>query len=443
QDTMLSQIIKLVQEAQGSKAPIQRLADVISSYFVPVVIMLAIMTFIVWYTLGTQSAFSLALLNTIAVLIIACPCAMGLATPTAIMVGTGKGALNGILIKDAASLEVAQKVNTVIFDKTGTLTNGKPEVTDVISVSNAMKQTHKESAVLFTVARNDILRLAASLEKGSEHSLAEAIVKKAEDESLTLDQVTSFKAVAGHGVEGKIGKKFVILGNRKLMDKEKILYKDQEKQIQQLEEEGKTVMLLCLDKKLAGLLAVADQLKASAKTGVKILQDMKIEVVMITGDNSRTAKAVAKQLGDIRVLAEVLPEDKEKEVKKIQATGATVAFVGDGINDAPALASANVGIAMGSGTDVAIEAADITLVNKNLASVAAAILLSKKTMFTIKTNLLWAFGYNVILIPVAAGVLYPVWGLLLNPIFASLAMAMSSVSVVGNSLLLKRVKLFI
>jgi len=431
QDTMLAQIIKLVQEAQGSKAPIQRIADVISSYFVPIVIMLAIGTFAVWYSVGPNPALLFALLNTVAVLIIACPCAMGLATPTAIMVGTGKGAEHGILIKDAASLEVAQNISTVIFDKTGTLTKGKPEVTDVLPIHNTKIKSEK------------LLQIAGSIEKGSEHSLAEAIVKKAEDEGIILSRVEAFQAIAGQGVKGKIGRDEIVFGNRMLMEKEKISFKEQESEIQQLEQEGKTVMLLSLNSELAGLIAVADTLKESAKEGIKLLQDMGVEVVMITGDNYRTADAIAKQLGGIRVVADVLPEEKEKEVKKIQAEGKSVAFVGDGINDAPALAAANVGIAMGNGTDVAIEAADITLVNKNLTSVAASIALSKQTMRTIKMNLFWAFGYNVVLIPVAAGVLYPMFGLLLNPIFASFAMALSSLSVVGNSLLLKRVKLFV
>jgi Cu+-exporting ATPase len=452
---MLSQIIKLVQEAQGSKAPIQRLADVISSYFVPIVIMLAIATFVIWYIFGPNPAFLFALLNTIGVLIIACPCAMGLATPTAIMAGTGKGAESGILIKDAASLEVAQKINTVIFDKTGTLTKGKPEVTDIIVARGSSFAKASADKPVFSIPR-DLLQLAASLEKGSEHSLAEAIVKKAEEEKIELTKATEFRSVAGHGVEGELKvqneKLKVFFGNRRLMEKEGIeILKQVQDDVEKLETEGKTVMLLASSRhsreggnpELIGLIAVADTLKDSAKEGVRILQDMKIEVVMITGDNSRTAQAIAKQLGNIRVLAEVLPEEKEKEVKKIQAEGKSVAFVGDGINDAPALAAANVGIAMGTGTDVAIEAADITLINKNLASVAGAIQLSKKTMRTIKINLFWAFGYNVILIPVAAGVLYPFFGVLLNPIFASFAMAMSSISVVGNSLLLKRVKLLI
>jgi len=431
EETMLAQIIKLVQDAQGSKAPIQRLADVISSYFVPVVIMLAITTFVVWYVFGGDSAFLFALLNMIAVLIIACPCAMGLATPTAIMVGTGKGAESGILIKDAESLETAQKIGTVVFDKTGTLTKGKPEVTDVVSIQGSKLNTQS------------LLQIAASIEKGSEHSLAEAIVKKAEDEKITFEKTTGFRAIAGHGVEGKIGKNKVLFGNRKLMEREKITYKEYEDKIAVLEEEGKTVMLLAINKQLAGLIAVADTLKDSAKSGIKALRDMGIEAVMITGDNERTAKAIAHAVGIERIFAEVLPEQKEKIVKDLQVGKNKVAFVGDGINDAPALAASDVGIAMGTGTDVAIEAAGITLVNKNLASVAAAIKLSKQTMKTIRLNLFWAFGYNVILIPVAAGVLYPVFGLLLNPIFASFAMAMSSISVVLNSLLLRKIKLVI
>ncbi|MFA5932887.1 MAG: heavy metal translocating P-type ATPase [Microgenomates group bacterium] len=428
-DTMLSQIIKLVAEAQGSKAPIQRIADMISSYFVPIVIMLALATFVVWFDFGPQPAFLFALLNTVAVLIIACPCAMGLATPTAIMVGVGKGAENGILIKDAESLETAHKIQTIIFDKTGTLTEGKPVVTDVI-VSKEQKINDAE-----------LLRLAASIEKGSEHSLADAIVQKADEGKLKLDKVTGFKAVPGHGVEGMVGKVQVFLGNRKLMDREKINIKDFESTISKLETEGKTVMMVALDGKFAGFIGVADTLKASSKEAIESLKRMGIEPIMITGDNQRTAAAIGKLAGIERVLAEVLPDGKEAEVRKIQNEGKVVAMVGDGINDAPALAAADVGIAMGSGTDVAIEAADITLISKDLKSVASAINLSKKTMRTIKMNLFWAFGYNVILIPVAMGVLYPMWGILLNPVFASAAMAMSSVSVVSNSLLLKRIKI--
>ena len=424
-DSMLAQIVKLVQEAQGSKAPIQRLADIISSYFVPIVIMLAIVTFVIWYVF--VGSLLLALLSTVAVLIIACPCAMGLATPTAIMVGTGKGAESGILIKDAASLEITHKINTIIFDKTGTLTNGKPEVTDLVSV-NRLKE-------------DEMLRLAASIEKGSEHSLAEAIVKEAEKRKLNIESATKFKAIAGHGVEGLVGKYQIFLGNRRLMERERISLLSVNTEITRLENGGKTVMMLAADGKLAGLIAVADTVKESAKEGVKTLQRMGIEVAMITGDNQRTANAIAQKVGITRVLSEVLPDQKEAEVRKIQAEGKKVAMVGDGLNDAPALAAADVGIAMGTGTDVAIEAADITLINKDLQSVAQAINLSQKTMRTIKMNLFWAFGYNIILIPVAMGVLYPFFHILLSPIFASVAMASSSISVVSNSLLLKSTKL--
>jgi P-type Cu+ transporter len=426
-DTMLAQIIKLVEEAQGSKAPIQKLADIVSSYFVPIVIMLAFLTFGVWYIFGPQPAFLFGLLNTVAVLIIACPCAMGLATPTAIMVGTGKGAEHGILFKEASSLEIANKINAIVFDKTGTLTKGKPEVTDIIPVNKAKKE--------------EIIQIAASIEKGSEHSLAEAILKYAEIQKVKVTTVTKFNAIAGYGVEGVISKRKVFFGNRRLMDREKIAFKEVSKQIEDLENKGKTVMLLATEGKLLGIVAVADIIKETAKEGVAQLAKRGIEVIMITGDNERAAKAIATQLGIERVLAEVLPDQKEAEVRKLQAEGKQVAMVGDGINDAPAIAAADVGIAMGTGTDIAIEAADITLINKDLRSVAAAFDLSKKTMRTIKLNLFWAFGYNIVLIPVAMGVLYPFGGPLLNPIFASVAMASSSISVVANSLLLKRVKI--
>ncbi len=428
QDTMLSQIIKLVQEAQGSKAPIQRIADMISSYFVPFVLMLALATFAIWYDFGQTPALLFAILNTVAVLIIACPCAMGLATPTAIMVGTGKGAEQGILIKDAESLEIAHKINTVVFDKTGTLTNGKPVVTDIVT-SN-------------TIADNqEILQLVASLEKASEHSLADAIVKEAEKQNVTLLPVANFKAIPGFGVEGEIANKRVLFGNRKLMEKENISITHVDEHIIKLEHEGKTAMILSVDGKLAALIAVADTVKESAVEGIKRLQKMGIEVIMLTGDNERTAHSIAEKLGITRIIAEVLPDQKEAVIKKVQHEGKKVAMVGDGINDAPALAAADLGIAMGSGTDVAIEAADITLVNKNLSSIASAIVLSRNTMRTIKMNLGWAFGYNIILIPVAMGGLYPFFHLLLNPIFASAAMALSSISVVSNSLLLKKQKI--
>jgi len=448
QETMLAQIIKLVQEAQGSKAPIQRMVDIISSYFVPIVIILAFLTFGIWYIFGPQPALLFALLNTVAVLIIACPCAMGLATPTAIMVGTGIGAEHGILIKDAESLEIAHKINTIIFDKTGTLTKGKPEVTDIIPIQNSKFKS-----------KDDVLKIAASIEKGSEHSLAEAIVKEAEKKGLVLSKAEAFKATAGHGVSGILKiknpasqrgeqKSKILLGNRKLIEKENINYNSIVQTIELLENEGKTVMVLAVDKKLVGLIAVADTVKDYAKEAIEQLNNLAIGTIMITGDNARTAQAIAKQVGIKKVYAEVLPQEKEKILKSIRQAqdqndnaGGKVAMVGDGINDAPALAAADIGIAMGTGTDVAIEAADITLINKDLRSVAQAIKLSKKTMRTIKLNLFWAFGYNIILIPVAMGILYPFFHILLNPIFASIAMATSSISVVANSLLLKRVRI--
>lgn len=424
-DTMLSQIVKLVEDAQGSKSPIQRMADTVSSYFVPAVLVISVLTFVGWILL--TGSFVNGLVSMIAVLVIACPCAMGLATPTAIMVGTGLGAEKGILIKDAESLEIAHKINSIIFDKTGTLTNGKPLVTDIVPIGKFSKM--------------DVLKLSASLEKGSEHSLADAIVKKAEEEKVDMQAVSKFRAVAGHGVEGIIDSKHVYFGNRRLLEKEKISTDSHLENIEKLETEGKTVMLLAVNKNLVGLIAVSDTVKESAKEAVVALQKKSIEVVMITGDNMRAARAIAKKLGIERILAEVLPDQKGREVKKIQAEGKVVAMVGDGINDAPALATADIGIAMGTGTDVAIEAADITLINKDLNSVISAIELSNRTIRTIKQNLFWAFGYNILLIPVAMGVLYPMWGILLSPIFASFAMAASSVSVVSNSLLLKRVKI--
>lgn len=419
-DTMLSQIIKLVEEAQGSKAPIQRLADIISSYFVPIVIMLAILTFVGWYVFGPPAGgFIFAMLNSIAVLIIACPCAMGLATPTAIMVGTGIGAQHGILIKDAESLETAHKVNVIIFDKTGTLTQGKPSVTDVLVFDKARFESRRGGMV------SSLLSIAASVEKNSEHPLGEAIVNKAQDEKLKLSKVIKFKSITGKGVEALVDGKKVYAG--KLLNDLSI------KEAEKLKNQGKTVVYVYLDNKLVGLIAIADTIKESAKEAISTLNKMGIETVMITGDNEATAKAIGKKLGIKKVLAEVLPQDKEKEVKKIQLQGKIVAMIGDGINDAPALASADIGIAMGTGTDVAIEAAGITLVNKNLMSVVSAIKLSKQTMKTIKLNLFWAFAYNVVLIPVAM----MGW---ISPILASGAMAFSSISVVTNSLFLKKAK---
>ena len=425
-DTMLAQIINLVEEAQGSKAPIQRLADRVSEIFVPAVLVIAVLTFVGWASTGN---YVNGLVSMISVLIIACPCAMGLATPTAIMVGTGKGAEHGILIKDAGSLEIANKVKTVVFDKTGTLTKGKPEVTDIKSLESRVKS-------------QEILKLAASVEKGSEHSLAEAIISYADIHKIKTDAVSRFNSIVGYGVKGIIGKQQIFFGNQRLMEREKIeILKQVQDDMYRLENEGKTVMILSVNSKLAGLIAVADTLKDSAKAGVEALQKKGIEVIMITGDNQRTAQAIASNIGITRVLAEVLPDAKASEIKKLQRKGNIVAMVGDGINDAPALATADVGIAMGTGTDVAIEVADIILINKDLTTVGSAIELSRKTMQTIRMNLFWAFGYNIILIPVAMGALYPFYHVLLSPIFAGAAMAFSSVSVVSNSLLLKRSKI--
>ena len=435
-DTMLSQIVRMVAEAQSSRAPIQRLADVVSGYFVPIVLMLAVATFVIWFDTGT---FAQAFTNMIAVLIIACPCALGLATPTAIMVGTGRGAEHGILIKDAEALEIAHKINIAVFDKTGTLTQGKPTVTDIVPADG--KKLKAES----------LLRLAASLEQGSEHSLAEAIVAEAQRKKIALNRADGFVAIPGHGVAGTVEKQKIFFGNRALIDKQKISYHAAEKTISNLEKQGKTVMMLANQKQLLGLIAVADTLKPEAKEMVASLGRMNIGVSMITGDNKRTAGTIAEQVGITNVLAGVLPQEKAKKIKELKSSSlnsklktlssSVVAFIGDGINDAPALASADVGIAMGTGTDVAIESAGITLLNKDLRSVVSAIKLSKSTLSIIKQNLFWAFGYNVILIPVAMGVLYPITGWLLNPALAAFAMAASSISVVGNSLRLKGVNI--
>lgn len=419
-DTVLAHIIRLVQEAQGSKAPIQRLADRISAVFVPIVIVLALVTALVWFIFGPEPSLPLAILNLVGVLIIACPCAMGLATPTAIMVGTGKGAAMGILVRDAAALETAHRINTVVFDKTGTLTNGKPVVT----------------AVLPSDSRSQILTLAASLERGSEHPLASSILQAAD--GLTLEAVNGFSAVPGGGVTGYVGGELTAFGNADLMSRLGIDVASIRTDAEKLERAGNTVMMLGKSGQALGLVAVADTVKPSARDAVAELRRMGVESVMMTGDNERTAGAIAAQLGITRVLSRVLPDGKEAEIRKLQKDGNRVAMVGDGINDAPALAAADVGIAMGSGTDVAMESAGITLMNSNPSSVAAAIRLSRATLRTIKQNLFWAFGYNIVLIPVAMGVLYPFGGPLLNPIFASAAMAASSISVVLNSLLLKR-----
>ncbi|MGO1470197.1 MAG: copper-translocating P-type ATPase [Tissierella sp.] len=422
-DTALAQIIKLVEDAQGSKAPIAKMADVISGYFVPVVIFIAIAAGIAWYLTGASSVFALTIF--IAVLVIACPCALGLATPTAIMVGTGKGAEYGVLIKGGVPLETAHKIETIVFDKTGTITEGKPKVTDIVSSKGFSK--------------DELLQLAGSAEKGSEHPLGEAIVKSLEEKKLQFKKVDNFKAIPGHGIEVKIDNKVVLLGNRKLMNDRKIEITFQ-KESDDLANEGKTPMFMAIDNKLAGVIAVADTVKESSERAIKKLHDMGIKVAMITGDNKMTAEAVSKQVGIDIVLAEVLPEDKANEVKKLQKQGKKVAMVGDGINDAPALAQADVGLAIGSGTDVAMESADIVLMKSDLMDVVTAIQLSKATIRNIKQNLFWAFAYNVAGIPLAAGLLYVFGGPRLNPMFAAAAMSLSSVSVLTNALRLKGFK---
>ena len=442
-DTMLSQIINMVEEAQGSKPPIARLVDKIASVFVPVVIGIASVTFIIWYIAGPEPSFTYAMLNFISVLIIACPCALGLATPTSIMVGIGKGAENGILIRGAEALESAYKINAIIFDKTGTLTKGQPEVTDIITTDDIKSRgTKDEGPVGFArgerLTRDEILRLAASAEKGSEHPLGESIVRKAVENGLDLAGPSDFQSVPGHGIKAVINGRDVYLGNENLMKQEGINIQSLVNGAEELSSQGKTPMYVAVDKKPAGIIAVADTLKDNSIKTVKALQKLGIEPIMLTGDNSRTANAVAKLAGINRVLAEVLPEDKAKEVAKLQKENKIVAMVGDGINDAPALAKADIGIAIGTGTDVAMEASDITLIKGDLAGVVTAIALSKATIRNIKQNLFWAFAYNVILIPVAAGVLFPFFGILMNPMFAAAAMGMSSVTVVTNALRLRK-----
>ena len=441
QDTVLAQIVKLVEEAQGSKAPIQRVADVIASYFVPAVIGVALVTFLVWLLFGPAPTFTFALLNFVAVLIIACPCALGLATPTAIIVGTGKGAENGVLIRSGEALETAHRVQAIVLDKTGTLTVGQPRVTDIVAA-----QHFKEE---------DILAAAAAAERGSEHPLGQAIVDYAREKGLPLSDARDFNAIPGLGIEAKVNGTSVLLGNLSLMNDRSMHLDGMAEKAAELSAQGRTAMFVALDGRLAGIIAVADTLKPDSQQAVKALQDLDLEVYMLTGDNRQTAEAIARQVGIDRVLAEVLPEQKADKIKELQRQGKKVAMVGDGINDAPALAQADVGIAIGTGTDVAMEAADITLIGGDLRGVVAAISLSKKTMNTIKQNLFWAFFYNAALIPIAAGVLYlffgetgvPTWlqpalgehGFL-NPVLAAAAMAMSSVSVVSNSLRLRRFK---
>ncbi len=425
-DTMLANIIRMVQEAQGSKPPIARLADKIASIFVPAVLVLASITFTVWLLLGPDPALTYAVLSFISVLIIACPCALGLATPTSIMVGTGKGAENGILIRGGESLETAHKINAIVFDKTGTLTQGEPVVTDVIAHGG--------------FDADDVLKISASAEKGSEHPLGEAIVKEADSKGLELLEQSGFEAVPGNGIRSDVGGRSFIMGNESFMKASNIepdaLVADSDR----LATDGKTPMFVAIDGSLAGIIAVADTLKDSSVEAVSALKKMGIEVIMITGDNKRTGEAIAAHAGITRVLAEVMPDQKAHEVKKLQAEGKIVAMVGDGINDAPALAQADVGISIGTGTDVAMEASDITLITGDLRGVSTAIALSHATLRNIKQNLFWAFAYNTILIPVAAGVLFPFFKVLLSPIFAAAAMGLSSVTVVSNALRLRNFK---
>jgi len=453
-ETALAQIIKLVEDAQGSKAPIAQMADIVSGYFVPVVCAIALAAGIAWFAAASagvvklpaeKSVTEFALTIFISVMVIACPCALGLATPTAIMVATGKGAENGILIKGGEALETAHKIQTIVFDKTGTITEGKPEVTDIVA--------NKDWEAGIGADRNLLLQLTAAAEKNSEHPLASAIVREAEKRGLALPPVTEFKAIPGRGIEAKINEwgnsknhptlRFpltVLIGNRKLMDERGITLAELESASDRLAGEGKTPMYAALDGKASGIIAVADVLKPSSKAAIEKLHKMGIEAAIITGDNKKTADAIAKQVGIDKVLAEVLPHDKSAEVKKLQDEGCKVAMVGDGINDAPALAQADIGIAIGSGTDVAMESADIVLMRSDLSDVPTAINLSKRTIRNIKQNLFWAFGYNVLGIPIAAGVLYIFGGPLLNPVFAAAAMSLSSVSVLTNALRLKRFK---
>lgn len=422
-DTALAQIIKLVEDAQGSKAPIAKMADIISSYFVPTVIGLAIIAAVLWLIAGQSLVFALTIF--ISVLVIACPCALGLATPTAIMVGTGKGAENGVLIKGGEALEITHKVDTIVFDKTGTITEGKPVVTDIIS-----KEMNKE----------ELLSIAASAEKGSEHPLGEAIIKFAEEKNIRLKEIKNFNAIPGQGIKVIIDEDVILLGNLKLMQKNSIEIGVLQEESDKLAEEGKTPMYIAINDSLEGIIAVADIVKSSSVEAIKSLHNMGIKVAMITGDNKKTADAIAKQVGIDIVLSEVLPEDKSNEIKKFQEKNKKVAMVGDGINDAPALAQADIGIAIGSGTDVAMESADIVLIKSDLMDVITAIKLSKATIRNIKQNLGWAFGYNILGIPVAMGVLHIFGGPLLNPMIAAAAMSLSSVSVITNALRLKRFK---
>lgn len=426
-DTLLSQIVKMVSQAQRSRAPIQKLADTVSSYFVPAVVIISILTALVWFLLGPDPKLTHAFVNAVAVLIIACPCALGLATPMSIMVGTGKGATHGVLIKNAEALERLEKITTLVVDKTGTLTLGKPKLSKV--------------KVLPGFIEADVLSLAASLENSSEHPLAEAIISGAKENGADLTPVENFISVTGRGVTGMIGGRRVLIGNRRLMDEESVEAGELIQIAKDLQVEGHGAMLVAIDGKPAGVIAVKDPIKESSKPAIQYFHEQGIEVIMLTGDNQNTAKVVAKELGIDRVEAEILPHQKAEVIRKLQTAGKIVAMAGDGINDAPALAESNVGIAMGTGTDVAIESAGITLVKGDLSGIVRAHRLSQATMKNIRQNLFFAFGYNALGVPIAAGVLYPVFGLLLSPMLASVAMSLSSVSVIGNSLRLRTVVL--
>lgn len=427
-DTVLSQIIRLVDQAQGSKPPVQRIADKAVTYFIPTVLTVAIVSFVVWYfLLGSTLLFGLTVL--ISILVVACPCALGLATPTAVTVGIGRGAELGILIKEGESLEVSEQINTVLFDKTGTLTQGSPEVTDIVSFNESDGNS---------VTEEEVLLWAASVERNSQHPIAEAILIKSRQEGMELKEATKFDTIGGKGVIARVDNHEILIGNRALFaDKGILLDVSVEETLSNLENEGKTAIIIGQNHKIKGLIAVADTIKKTTALAVRELNNMGLETVMITGDNSKTAQAVANQIGISKVLSEVLPYEKAQEVSKIQSEGKKVAFVGDGINDAPALAQADVGIAIGSGTDVAIESGEIVLINNEPIDAAASIQLSRKVMGRIKLNIFWAFAYNIILIPVAAGLLYPSFGITFRPEYAGLAMALSSVTVVSLSLLLK------
>ncbi|HET9549164.1 MAG TPA: copper-translocating P-type ATPase, partial [Candidatus Binatia bacterium] len=426
-DTLLAQIVRMVAEAQRSRAPIQKLADVVAGYFVPAVVLIAVITFIVWALFGPEPAMAYALLNAVAVLIIACPCALGLATPMSIMVGTGRGAMAGVLIKNAEALEVLEKIDTLVVDKTGTLTEGKPHLAALVPVPGQSK--------------DELLRLAASLERGSEHPLAAAIVAGAEKRELSLTDAREFRSITGKGVVGSVDGKWVALGNRKLLEELKVEPGDFLNQSEELRKDGQTVMYVVVDRAVAGLVGVADPVKQSTAEAIQMLHQDGIRIVMLTGDNRTTAEAVAKKLSIDEIQADVLPEQKGEVVKRLQAEGRTVAMAGDGVNDAPALALAHVGIAMGTGTDVAMESAGVTLVKGDLRGIVKARRLSRGTMRNIRQNLFFAFIYNVLGIPIAAGVLYPFFGVLLSPVIASVAMTFSSVSVISNALRLNRLEL--